>query len=218
MLRTTPTIGELCKALAKAQAETEAAPKDSQNPHFKSSYADLASVWATGKGPMTKNGLSIVQGLRFEGSHAQWICTTRLMHSSGEWAEGDYPIVLDQRAGPQPFKSSVTYARRASLEMILCIASDDDDGNTAQKATPQKVFTPKPQNKTDEGEPIRPEDFVMVIGEHSGQILRDVPTQSLKSFIKWIDNQAKAGKNISSAFHDCKLMSERVLETRALQQ
>lgn len=38
-------INELAAALAKAQAQIRAATKDSTNPHFKSKYADLASVW-----------------------------------------------------------------------------------------------------------------------------------------------------------------------------
>ena len=35
----------LAAALVKAQGQIEGAKKDSKNPHFKSSYADLASVW-----------------------------------------------------------------------------------------------------------------------------------------------------------------------------
>ena len=39
------SINELAAALAKAQAVMAGASKDNINPHFKSKYADLASVW-----------------------------------------------------------------------------------------------------------------------------------------------------------------------------
>ena len=38
------SIGKLAQALAKAQGEMENASKNSQNPHFRSKYADLAEI------------------------------------------------------------------------------------------------------------------------------------------------------------------------------
>jgi len=60
------SIAELAKALAKAQGEMKGALRDSQNPYFKSTYADLASVWDAIKEPFTKNGLSFVQAVTFD--------------------------------------------------------------------------------------------------------------------------------------------------------
>ena len=56
-----PPIAELASALCKAQAQMEGAKKDANNPHFKTNYADLASVWSAIREPLTKNGLSVVQ-------------------------------------------------------------------------------------------------------------------------------------------------------------
>src|SRR6478736_6476225 len=53
--------GDLMTALAKAQGEVKGAKKDSENPHFKSSYADLASVWDAIREPFAKHGLAIMQ-------------------------------------------------------------------------------------------------------------------------------------------------------------
>ena len=39
------SIGQLATALAKAQAKVHGASKDKTNPHLKSKYADLASIW-----------------------------------------------------------------------------------------------------------------------------------------------------------------------------
>ena len=38
------TIGQITEALSKAQGKIENALKDSKNPFYKSSYADLSSV------------------------------------------------------------------------------------------------------------------------------------------------------------------------------
>ena len=55
------TIIELAKALNKAQAEMKGAVADSVNPHFKSKYADLASIWDACREPLTKHGLAVIQ-------------------------------------------------------------------------------------------------------------------------------------------------------------
>ena len=43
-MNTSETIEELAKALVKAQSQMGGAVKDSNNPFFKSKYADLGSV------------------------------------------------------------------------------------------------------------------------------------------------------------------------------
>jgi predicted nucleic acid-binding Zn ribbon protein len=53
-----------------------------------------------------------------------------LAHVSGEWAEASYPLKLDQP--PQQFGSSLTYGRRYSLQSLLCLAAEDDDGAAAE--------------------------------------------------------------------------------------
>jgi hypothetical protein len=60
-MTTSESINEIAAALAKAQSEMGGAVKDSANPFFKSKYADLSSVWDACRGPLTKNGLSVVQ-------------------------------------------------------------------------------------------------------------------------------------------------------------
>jgi hypothetical protein len=120
---------ELATAMAKAQAEIKAALKDSKNPHFKSSYADLTSVWDACRTALTKNGLSVVQIPNFEGDEV-WL-ETRLLHASGESISGRYPLRPQQQT-PQGYGSALTYARRYSLAaMVGVVADEDDDGNAA---------------------------------------------------------------------------------------
>lgn len=120
---------ELATAMAKAQAEIKAALKDSKNPHFKSSYADLTSVWDACRNALTKNGLSVIQIPNFEGEEV-WL-ETRLLHASGESISGRYPLRPQQQT-PQGYGSALTYARRYSLAaMVGVVADEDDDGNAA---------------------------------------------------------------------------------------
>ena len=125
---------ELATAMAKAQAEIKAALKDSKNPHFKSSYADLTSVWDACRNALTKNGLSVIQIPNFEGEEV-WL-ETRLLHASGESISGRYPLRPQQQT-PQGYGSALTYARRYSLAAIVgVVADEDDDGNAASAPRP----------------------------------------------------------------------------------
>ena len=55
------SIKHLAIAMNKAQAEMGGASKDSANPFFKSSYADLPSVLEACKASLNNHGISIVQ-------------------------------------------------------------------------------------------------------------------------------------------------------------
>lgn len=119
---------ELATALAKAQAAMKPALKDSTNPHFKSKYADLTSVWEACRDALTKNGLSVAQVTEFDGEQT-WIRTI-LLHSSGEQLEGRYPLRPVQNT-PQGMGSAISYARRYALAAMVGVVADDDDGQAA---------------------------------------------------------------------------------------
>lgn len=127
-------IGKLAEALAKAQGEIKGAAKDSTNPHYRSKYADLASVWDACRQALTKNGLSVVQ-LPDVSADGVFLHTT-LAHSSGQWMRGTMPVKPVQDT-PQGLGSALTYARRYSLAAMVGVApDDDDDGNAASAGTP----------------------------------------------------------------------------------
>ena len=123
-----PSLGALAAALSKAQGEMENAAKANVNPHFKSKYADLASVWDACRAPLTKNGLAILQPVRANG--AQVTVTTMLVHSSGEWISESLTMTAQQNT-PQGVGSAITYGRRYGLSAMVGIAPEDDDGNAA---------------------------------------------------------------------------------------
>lgn len=138
-------INELAMALSKAQGQIKPAIKDKKNPHFKSSYADLASTWDACRSALSDNGLSVMQTveMRAEGP----VLMTMLVHSSGQWKSGEMPIIV-QKSDAQGFGSALTYARRYSLQSIAGIASEDDDGEGASKreaTRPYQQEMPKPE-------------------------------------------------------------------------
>lgn len=138
------SIAKLAEALAKAQGVMEGASKDASNPFFKSKYADLASVWDACRKPLSDNGLSVVQMSRFIPEQPDLVCIeTMLIHSSGEWIRGQL-AVKPVKSDPQSVGSCITYLRRYSLQSIVGIAPEDDDGNAASgNATDE----PKSQQK-----------------------------------------------------------------------
>lgn len=128
------SIGKLAAALAKAQGKIEEAKRDSENPFFKSSYADLSAVWKACRAQLSSNGLAVIQAVDQNG----WLRTT-LAHESGEWVASVYPV-KPIKDDPQGLGSAITYARRYSLAAIVGIApeGDDDDAEGAQARDKQE--------------------------------------------------------------------------------
>lgn len=122
-------INELATALAKAQMELGNAKKSSDNPYFKSRYADLAEVLDTCREVLGKNGLSVIQPVGVVNDKAIEV-TTMLIHSSGQWVKSttNMPMV---KLDPQAAGSAITYARRYSLAAMVGISQADDDGEGA---------------------------------------------------------------------------------------
>ena len=125
---TSPTISALAAALVKAQSAMGGAKKDSTNPHFKTAYADLASVWDACRAPLANAGLSIVQLVSSDPAHA--IIETILAHSSGEWVSSTLAVPLT-KADAQGLGSAITYGRRYALAAIVGVCPADDDGEAA---------------------------------------------------------------------------------------
>jgi len=129
MLRRSEEMKDFAAALAKAQGEITGATKDKTNPHFKSNYADLASVRAACSDALSKNGIAVIQSPgTTEGGDVE--VTTLLIHASGQWIENTFaakPMKLDA----QSIGSVITYLRRYGLSAMVGVAPEDDDGETA---------------------------------------------------------------------------------------
>ena len=127
-----PSIDKLIEGLAKAQGEFKPILKDTQNPFFKSKYADLATIIAATQPALSKHGLSVMQLPRVDAHQAR--VKTILAHSSGQWVSTELmlPAAQGSKFDAQTVGSALTYARRYALQAILGVAADvDDDGNAA---------------------------------------------------------------------------------------
>jgi hypothetical protein len=145
------TIGELAKALAVAQGEIQNAKKDSENPFFKSKYADLAAVRDACQGPFSKNGLAVIQTPKSVITEDATIIglETLLCHSSGEWVSEELSAV-PVKTDPQGIGSCITYLRRYALASFAGVAAEDDDGNEASHPAQQPARQAKPTQKSAE--------------------------------------------------------------------
>ena len=172
-----PQINELATALAKAQGEITGASKERTNPFFKSSYADLTSVWDACREALSKNGLAVIQTTACTNGAVTLITT--LAHSSGQWIRGTWPI-KPVKEDLQGYVSAVTYGRRVCLASMVGVAprSDDDDaeGASGRKATSAYPNTDQGASTTREtgrdlwGGPLKKQAFQKALHEFNGDM------------------------------------------------
>lgn len=144
------SIKELAMALSKAQGQFNHAKKDTKNEFFRSQYADLASVIDAAKKQLADNGLSVVQVVDMAES-GDVVLETILMHISGEYISGKYPI-RPAKQDPQAVGSAITYARRYAFSAMTGIAADDDDGNAASQSQKEPAKKPPDEKKQPESD------------------------------------------------------------------
>jgi hypothetical protein len=119
--------------LWKAKQEIEAVTKGSDNPFFKSKYADLNTLIDAVEPVLFKYNLILLQPVIDNKVVTQVIdCENGDMITSSL----ELPHITD----PQKLIASITYYRRGSLQSLLAMRAVDDDGNTAREA----VKTQKP--------------------------------------------------------------------------
>jgi hypothetical protein len=149
-------IDLLAAALVKAQAAMKPASMNKINPHFKSKYADLASIIESLRKPLTDNGLAFTQTLGRD-ILPEFSLVTTLLHTSGQWLRSEYPLPVN--ATPQQMGSALTYARRYSLSAITGTAADeDDDGDKAEVQAKKK---PEPEPTYSDGKKVAPHEIEM---------------------------------------------------------
>lgn len=128
-----PEFVNVIAALWEARKEFGALKRNQNNPHFKSSYADLAAVFSATDEGLSNAGLVLVQSpiyLKWKGDLEMFI-QTRLLHvKTGEWLQAWWLVDPRERT-PQGFGSAITYGKRYPAQALLGLASEDDDGNAA---------------------------------------------------------------------------------------
>ena len=175
-MKSSPDITLLAAALHKCQGAIAHAKKDALNPHFKSRYADLASVWEAAKPALQANGLSVLQGFSGGENGETVTIETTLLHVSGQFIDSALTL-RPSKPDPQGIGSAITYGRRYGLSAILgIVADDDDDGNAASVPAPiGKPVTPIPA-------PTYPAGWLDWSNEERGEYMA---RQGLKALAAW---------------------------------
>ena len=125
----------IATALAKAQMEMGKALKSSSNPHFKSKYADLASVMDACMPAFNAHGIAVISPTG-EDVYGRFVETRFIHGESGEGLSCRVPLLVSKN-DMQGYGSAVTYGRRYGLMSLAGIAPEDDDGNAAAAAPPK---------------------------------------------------------------------------------
>lgn len=130
---------KIAAALVKAQKGFSPAIKTSNNPHFRSKYADLSACVEAVIDSLNDNGIALLQ-MTHECQDGV-IVETVFVHDSGEMLSAGKLHVPAAKHDPQGYGSALTYGRRYSLMAACGIAPEDDDGNAASK--PRLAAEPK---------------------------------------------------------------------------
>lgn len=133
----------LAEALARAQSEFPAIPKNCQVSYgqTKFRYADLASIIDATRPILNKHGLAISQ--TFSNKEGCCIITTSILHVGGGILTSDGAAFPSIGLKPQDIGSWITYWRRYALCAILGICADDDT-DAHELAEPRKT-DPRPE-------------------------------------------------------------------------
>lgn len=144
------SITKIAAALVKAQGAMGNALKDSKNPFFKSSYADLNAVREACLPALNANGVSVLQPTVHVDGRAY--VETVLLHESGEFISSLTEVLCAKQNDPQAHGSGISYARRYGLQSLVNLGSADDDGEGAMgrinSAPPKKNIVEEVKNKS----------------------------------------------------------------------
>lgn len=130
------SIIKISVALISAQKEMKKPVKKSENPFFKSKYADLNSVLDACLFPLNSHNIALLQPIK--NHDGKQYVETLLLHESGEFIGCEVEVKNQKPNDPQSEASGISYARRYGLQSLLGLSAEDDDGNSATDQLSQK--------------------------------------------------------------------------------
>lgn len=122
------SVSELFPALFAAKKELGPVTKKSDNPFYKSSYADLNEHLDTVEPILEKYGLFLLQPPCANDS-GNYVVTMIVHAKSGQWISGMIKVP-SSITDSQKIGAAITYFRRFGINSLLSLKSEDDDGNT----------------------------------------------------------------------------------------
>ena len=200
----------LWAALALAFAEMGAAAKTGRNPHFKSRYADSASVDAASRPALANNGIMVSQGVE-EGLGGLALVTYLVHGASGQWVSQSVPFIVPRgkTEDPQAYGSALTYSRRYGLQAALGMVSEDDDGEAAsviarkQAESTEKASVERSRERMIEAvsqQEIDEEALDGFVLSQKGKRLHELSSQELGGLADWILGEPEAVRGAIEGF------------------
>ena len=125
--------------IAEIQKGIGAISKDSENPFFKSKYFDINKLIEQLQPFLEASNLVLLQPIKDNKVYSTLINLDNIE----EVVESS--VELPQLNDPQKLGSAITYYRRYTLQSLLGLQAEDDDGNKASK--PPKKQTPAQPKK-----------------------------------------------------------------------
>lgn len=157
----TESIAALATALAKVQSELPTLERDKtvtvetkKGDPYSYSYVTLARLSAAILPLLAKHGLSfaVMPGTGADGKMA---VLYRLMHESGEYLAGEFPV--SGEGGIQMIGGRISYIRRYCLAAVVGVAADEDDeSNLADEPRPAQRAAAKSRRKSSGQEEAAP--------------------------------------------------------------
>jgi len=125
------------KKLLELQAKIKVIKKDEVNPFFKSKYFDINGLIRELKPLLSELKLVIIQPL----SHVEGRPAIRTILIDGDTGEKivEDVVTIPENLDPQKMGSTITYFRRYSLQSLLLLEAEDDDGNATSSAKPMST-------------------------------------------------------------------------------
>lgn len=140
-------LAQVQAKLPKLERDREVTVQQKNGGEYSYSYVTLAHLSETVLPLLAEHGLAFT-AMPGTGSDGKMCVRYRLMHSSGEFLEGEFPV--SGEGGIQMVGGRITYIRRYCLAAVVGVAADEDDESqlaagprTAQRA--QKQQQPKQQ-------------------------------------------------------------------------
>lgn len=129
---------KLYKKLAAAMLEFDPILKDKTNPHFKSKYSDINGMLSAVVPSLTKHGLLLLQPAQGDK------IVTRIIDLEDGASIESHIMIPPSVTDPQKIGAAITYFRRFTLQALLGLQAEDDDGNSLSTQASKFAKTSSP--------------------------------------------------------------------------
>jgi len=180
------------KKLYEFRKLTGKVAKSSNNPFFKTKYADLNSVIEATDFALEEVGLVYVDRVE-----AMNLVSEIWDYDSGEFIQATIPLILSKN-DMQQLGGAITYARRYNRMALLGLMAVDDDGNqvsgreTAQKPVKVQVINAKQVKLIQtliSKKKIDADTVSMLKSHYNIESWNDLPAASMQGLVDWFEKK-----------------------------